>query len=178
MNVQPGSSINFTLGSACTRLRYVLIVPQISGNANYTGANMTTLSPMNSPFSSAPSTTCPYASLIGFNLLVSGASVYQENINYSWQNYLYETRQSGSINGGYSDSLSSGLISYNEWNAGYRFIYVDLSRRSSEASDNIRRSIQVIGTNGSKMAQDYYIITGFEKEINISTQTGSLIANA
>jgi hypothetical protein len=33
-------------------------------------------------------------------------------------------------------------------------------------------------TNGSKFSIDYYIIVNYEREINISTQTGSLILNA
>jgi hypothetical protein len=72
--------------------------------------------------------------------------------------------------------MSSGLISQNDWENGYRFLLADLSRTSSEATDNIMKSIQVVGTNSGSQAIDIYWFLFFEREITIDIQTGSLIA--
>ena len=45
--------------------------------------------------------------------------------------------------------MSSGLLSQSDFENGYRFITADLSRKASEAVDNIAKSVQVIGTNSS-----------------------------
>jgi hypothetical protein len=79
------------------------------------------------------------------------------------------------LNGGVSLGLSSGLLSQNDWENGYRFCYVDLSRRISQPNDDISRSLQVLFTNSAAFAMDYYFIIGYEKAITISTSTGSLI---
>jgi hypothetical protein len=54
--------------------------------------------------------------------------------------------------------MSSGLINQLDYESGYRFIVSDLSRTPSEASDNVSKSIQVIGTNSGKSNQ--LIFTG------------------
>ena len=130
---------------------------------------------MNSPFSSSPGTTAPQASITNLNVLVSGQNIYQSNYMYDFEEFLQEVHGSNAINGGISLGLSSGLLSQNDWENGYRFCYVDLSRRISQPNDDISRSIQVMFTNSANYATDYYFIIGFEKSITISTSTGSLI---
>jgi hypothetical protein len=72
--------------------------------------------------------------------------------------------------------MSSGLISQNDWENGYRFLLADLSRTPSEATDNTMKSIQVVGTNSGDKAIDIYWFVFFEREITIDIQTGSLVA--
>ena len=84
-------------------------------------------------------------------------------------------RGSNSVNGGIPLGFSSGILSQSDWENGYRFIYVDLCRRLSQANDDISRSIQVIFTNSAAYMIDYWYFIGFEKEINISTSTGALV---
>jgi hypothetical protein len=50
--------------------------------------------------------------------------------------------------------MSSGLLDQLDYEARYRFLVSDLSRCPSEASDNISKSIQVIGTNSGKYPID------------------------
>jgi hypothetical protein len=180
VNVQAGGSLSLNLTNGISRLRSILIVPFVSSayHRNAAAAANTTQSPSLSPFTSCPSTTATTAIIRSFNVSISGTTIYQENLDYDWQHYLYETRQSGSINGGLSAGLSSGLISYRDWCNGYRYYYVDLSRRTSQASDNISRSISISGTNGSKIPMDYYVVVNYGREINLSTLTGALILNA
>jgi hypothetical protein len=130
---------------------------------------------MNSPFSSSPGTTAPQASITNLNLLVSGQTIYQSNYMYGFEEFLHEVRGSYALNGGISLGLSSGLLSQNDWENGYRFCYVDLSRRVSQPNDDISRSIQVIFTNTANVAMDYFYIIGYEKSVTVSTSIGSLI---
>jgi hypothetical protein len=180
-----GSNVSQILTNGVSRPRYLLIIPQLAGSINgSTVANLTTSynagvgqlgTPMNSPFSSSPGTTAPHASITNLNVLVSGQNVYQSNYTYGFEEWLQEVRGSNALNGGISLGLSSGLLSQNDWENGYRFIYVDLSRRISQPNDDISRSIQVIFTNSANIAMDYFYIIGFEKQLVISTSTGSLI---
>jgi hypothetical protein len=185
LSIASGSNVSQILTNGVSRPRYLLIVPQLAGSINGSAvANLTTSyvggvgqlgTPMNSPFSSSPGTTAPQASITGLNLLVSGQTIYQSNYMYGFEEYLQEVRGSNALNGGISLGLSSGLLSQNDWENGYRFCYVDLSRRISQPNDDISRSIQVLFTNSSTVAMDYFYIIGYEKSITISTSTGSLI---
>jgi hypothetical protein len=185
LNNASGSNVSQILTNGVSRPRYLLIVPQLAGAINGSAnANLTTSytagvgqlgTPMNSPFSSSPATTAPHASITNLNVLVSGQTIYQSNYTYGFESWLQEVRGSNALNGGISLGLSSGLLSQNDWENGYRFIYVDLSRRISQPNDDISRSLQVIFTNSASYAMDYFYIVGYEKSITISTSTGSLI---
>ena len=163
----------------------MLICPFLSGQINgSTTASLTSsytvgIGPLgftsNSPFSSSPATTGPQASISNLNILVSGQTIYQSNYIYGFESFLNEIRGSNSLNGGIPLGMSSGLLSQSEWENGYRFVYVDLSRRLSQANDDIARSIQVSFTNSAAYMVDYIYIVAFEKELQISTSTGALV---
>ena len=72
--------------------------------------------------------------------------------------------------------MSSGLLSQTDFENGYRFITADLSRKPSEAVDNIAKSIQCIGTNSGLYPIDIFWFVFYEREIEVDIQTGSLIA--
>ena len=86
-----------------------------------------------------------------------------------------ENRQANAVNGGLYLGLSSGILSQSDFENGYGFVYVDLSRNISQASDDTSRSIQVVGLNSSAVMVDYYCIVGYERSITLSTSTGSLV---
>ena len=94
---------------------------------------------------------------------------------YGFEEWLNEVRGSNALNGGISLGLTSGLLSQNDWENGYRFCYIDLSKRMSQANDDISRSIQVSFTNAASYTMDYFYIIGYEKQLQISTSTGALI---
>jgi len=186
-NQAPNSQISQILTNGVSRPRYLLIIPQLAGAINGSavgtigsswsaGVGSASLgTPMNSPFSSSPGTTAPQGSISNINVLVSGQVIYQSNYLFGFEEYLQEIRGSNALNGGIPLGLSSGLLSQNDWENGYRFTYVDLSRRISQPNDDISRSIQVIFTNASPYVMDFFYIIGFEKSITVSTSTGSLI---
>ena len=189
LNQPSNGSVSQLLTNGVSRPRYLIIVPQLAANingslktslastfvANAGGYAATLGSPMNSPFSSSLGTTGFQAAISSLNILVSGQSVYQSNYMYGFEEFLHEVRGSNSINGGVPLGLSSGLLSQNDWENGYRFVYVDLSKRMSQSNDDISRSIQVSFTNSAAYAVDYFYILGYEKQITLSTSTGALI---
>lgn len=174
LNIGAGANFNQILTNSIARGRRLIGVPQISSAFNYAGT-AGTIAPMNSPFSTSPNTTSRTA-ITNYNVLVSGANLYQQNINYSVENFIQEIRKTNSINGGMGLGLSSGLINQLDYESGYRFIVSDLSRTPSEASDNVSKSIQVIGTNSGAYPIDILWFLEFEREVEIDIATGSLIA--
>ena len=184
-NNASNSTVSQVLTNGISRPRSILIIPQLAGTVN--GSAIATLataysagvgvlgSPMNSPFSSSPATTGFQAAISNLNILVSGQNIYQSNYLYGFEQFLQEVRGSNAINGGIPLGLTSGLLSQTDWENGYRYCYIDLSRRLSQANDDISRSIQVSFTNSAAYAADYFFIISYEKEIVISTSTGALI---
>jgi len=185
LNVARGGNFSQILTNGISRPRYLLLCCQIAAaihgtaalqtDVNYTAGVGLLGSPMNSPFSSSPITTAPYGAISNFNVLVSGSALYQSNINYGFEHWLQEVRGSNAINGGIGLGLSSGILSQQDWEGGYRYIYVDLSRKASQSQDDISRSIQIIGTNSAAYAMDIFAIVGYEREFTVSTGTGSLV---
>jgi hypothetical protein len=173
LNIGAGANFNQILTNSIARGRRLIIVPQIAAAFNSAGT-AGTIAPMNSPFTSSPNTTSN-TSITNYNVLVSGANLYQQNLNYSVEHFIQELRKTNSVNGGMSLGMSSGLINQLEYESGYRFIVSDLSRTPSEASDNVSKSIQVIGTNSGKYAIDLFCFLEFSREVEIDIGTGSLL---
>ena len=109
---------------------------------------------MNSSFSSSPGTSGPQASISNLNILVSGSNIYQSNYVYGYEQFLREVRGSNAINRGIPLGLLSALLSQSDWENRYRFVYIDLSRRLSQANDNILQSIRVSFTNSTAYMTD------------------------
>jgi hypothetical protein len=171
LNIPPNGNFNQILTNSIARGRKLIGIPILSENFAGTAG---IISPLASPFSSSPSTTARNV-ITNFNVLVSGSNLYQSNLNYTFEQFQNELRKEG-INGGGSLGMSSGLISQNDFENGYRFIVADLSRTPSEATDNVSKSIQVTGTNTGDKAISIFWFLVFEREVEIDVQTGSLIA--
>jgi len=113
--------------------------------------------------------------LTNFNVQLSGINIYQSNLNYTFETFMQNFRGANSLNGGISNEMSSGLIDKNRYESGYGIVFVDLSLKPSQASDNVSRSVQILGTNNSLVSLDLFCILAYEKEITISVSTGSLV---
>jgi len=84
-------------------------------------------------------------------------------------------RGGNSLNGSISNDMSSGLIDKNKYESGYGIVYVDLSLKPSQSSDNVSRSVNVLGTNNSLASLDSFCILAYQKEIDLNLSTGSLV---
>ena len=165
LSIPAGGNYNQILSNSVARIRKIVGFPQISASANFAGT-AGFISPMNSPFTSAPTTTTT-TPITNMNVLISGTNLYQANYNYTYESFLQELHKCNSINGGGSLGLSSGLISQNDFENGYRFIVNDVSRTQSQATDDIGKSVQVIGTNASTMPIDITWVIFYEREFEI-----------
>jgi len=156
LNTVVGGQINPIITCGISRLRGILIVPQLASTSNgATGSSFgssapttsvvgtTTIgSPVISPFSSSPGTCGPWHRATNFNVFISGNARYQQNINYSFEHFFNETRKNGTY-GNLMPQIASGLIGQSYWEAGYGFIYVNLDRWANLAIDNAPKSVQV-----------------------------------
>jgi hypothetical protein len=174
LDIGVGANFNQILTNAISRGRKIIIVPQISASFNNAGLGGK-IAPANSPFSTCPCTTSD-SEISNFNVLVSGSNLYQSNLSYSYEQFVQELRKTSSINGGLSTGMSSGLIDQLDFESGYRFLVADISHSVSQASDNVSKSLQIIGTNSSRYPIDLLVFVSFQREVEISLESGSLIA--
>ena len=174
LSVGANASFSQILTNGISRVRKIIGIPQIAANFNFAGT-AGTIAPMNSPFSSSPATSTGQA-ITNFNVLLSGVQLYAQNYNFSIEHFYQELRKINSTNGGSTIGMSSGLLSQTDFENAYRFITADLSRKPSEAVDNISKSIQVIGTNSGTYPIDIFWFVFYERQIEVDIQTGSLIA--
>jgi len=185
--IQSGGALNQILTNSISRPRYLLGIPFLAGSINGSAdiratsflngaiAGATAISTLASPFSTAPATCLPLHAISNFNVLVSGSAIYQSNYQYKFEHFLQEVRSSNALNGGVTLGMTSGLLSQTDWENSYGYIYVDLSRKSGQAQDDVGRSIQVQLNNIGPTAVEYLFFIGYEREITISTSTGALV---
>jgi hypothetical protein len=187
LNIQSGGTVNAILTNGISRLKGLLIIPQISATVHggtltgttFASANTfipsTLGTPMQSPFSSSPGTCAPFARITNFNVALSGVNWYQSNVNYGFEQFQNEIRHAHSHNGGEIIGSSSGLLTKSDWENAYGYIYVNLDRRPDQSSDDTSRSVQITFTNASSITLDYYVVLYYQREITIATATGALV---
>jgi len=81
------------------------------------------------------------------------------------------------LNGSLTTSLSSGLISKQDFQSLYRYYYGNCSR-SLPSEEGVAKAIQIQGTILSPLATavDLMCFVEFEREVTIDLRTGSRIA--
>ena len=176
-NVGPNANINNLITSGISRLRGFLMVPIISAASNVCG-----LDGKQSPFSSCPATTFPYAKIQNFQLQISGKPVFSTPVSHTQLLYSQMLRPELSINGGSLRSLgmSSGCISKTDFESGYTFYWVDLTNLENESDDNTSKSVQVLFQNSVPTAgalnTDFYIYLFFQKELHLNISNGAFLS--
>ena len=150
----------------------LVVIPQINSVANV-GANINIV-PFQSPFDSAPHTTCPLAAIDNFNVQLAGKNVFQQSFQYDFEAFKNEVVSISGIDGGSTVGMSSGLLGYFEWDNAYRYYVADLSRQGT-LNEGIPQSVVLEGDNASGAAMDYYCFIEYEKEVEIDMITGQLL---
>lgn len=179
MQVPTNLAFNFNIANGLVNAKRLIIIPfyhdsNIESNTHTDGYSDFEYMPFEptSPFDSAPATTAPRAYLTDFNVLISNMNIFQQNINYSFENFIQEMSPVNSINGGLGIGCTSGLIDYNMWVNNYRYYVVDLSRRL--AGDNTPKSLSIVGKNSSKYTVDYYCFVEYERHLDLDVETGHI----
>lgn len=175
--VGANANVNNLITSGISRLRGFLMVPIISQASNVCG-----LDGKQSPFSSCPATTFPFAKVQNFQLQISGKPVFATPVSHTQLLYNTMLRPELSINGGSlrSIGMSSGCISKTDFESGYGFYWVNLDSLESEADDNTSKSVQVLFTNNvpgaGNLFTDFYIYLFYQREVHLNISNGAFLS--
>lgn len=149
----------------------VIVIPYLNKASNTT---LTGYPVYQSPFTTEPGTTSPFCAISNFNVQVSGLNLFAQNQSYDYEQFLTEVSPQNSINGGRSTGVASGLISYQDWQHGYRYYVADVSRRLP-LDDTVPKSIQISGTVNCSKTVDLLVFIEYERSITFDMATGAVI---
>lgn len=164
-NISAGGVFNSLLSNGLPNPKRLIILPFQS-----TTMTPAVISPLLSPFDTAPATTTPMVSLTQLNVQVAGRNVWASNAIYDYEDFMHELSETG-LNGGKTTGLSSGLLSELDFSQNYRFYVCNLGRRLPNELD-VPKSVSITGTNNSQVALDLLVFVEYEKAINVDVATG------
>jgi hypothetical protein len=163
-----GASFNSILTNGILDPQELLIVPVIAASSNDN-----TLDDFKSPFSACPGSTTPGCGISQLQVLLSGKAIFQQPVNYLYENYQYEVSKTG-LSGGIETGDCSGLISALGFEHNQKYYVVDLKRRTKGA-DKVPLSVQVSGVNNSSVTVDYYCFITYQRSLTIEAMSGAIV---
>jgi hypothetical protein len=168
LGIVNGAQAQVNLTTALPNVEMLIILPFHTNGGTQVAA---TSAMFQSPFNTSPATTMPGGMLAfqNFNVSVSGQNVFNNNLNFGYDDWVNEVKKCG-LNAGLSRELASGLISKTTWEWS-PFIIADLSRRPLSA-DKTFQSVNVSMTNQTGVTMDYYCFILYQKEVQIDVVTG------
>lgn len=170
IGIQTNQNFNNILTNTAVNPKELVIIPMINSASNGSAQ----LIPYQSPFDTAPCTTCPLAQIYNFQVILSGENIWQQAQLYDFDQFQSELSKDGDcLLGGVDDQLSSGLIGMRHFQWGYRYYVANLGRRL-QLCDGVPRSIQISGRNNSSVTIDLFTFTVFEKVMKINLVTGEI----
>ena len=171
----PNGSFNFLVSNGISNLVEIVVCPFISSTYNGTGNPASSFSTLVSPFASEPATCSPLMFINNWNIQISGVNAFINNKNFGYEEFQDELYGVGSVNGGKTDGLSSGLISQNDFLNNYGYLVANVARRLPE-EDRTPKSIQIIGNNMTQVPMDLFVFAVMEKEISIDLYSGKRLS--
>lgn len=172
LNVTSGvATINQVINNGTSNLVRLWILPYAGNTFLANGSNAQ--SELASPFSCAPSTCAPWVQFTNFNVFVSGTAIFNQNVNYTWETFVNETKGNLSLNSGEDPMLTSGLVSYADWIRS-PWICVDISRRlegDRESPKQIQVEFNAL-TSLSSLNFNFYV--EHQKTIGLDVLTGMI----
>jgi hypothetical protein len=168
-------SFNFLVSNGLPNLKSIVIMSFLpaasNGVATATAEYVSVpVSSLLSPFASSGGTPDPVA-LTNLNIQISGKNLFNDNIQYDYQEFLHQFVSSNQLNGSLTTGYASGLIGEAEWSDLYRYYYADCSRGLPQEA-GVSRSIQISGTNQSPVAINLMIFASFTRSITIDVRSG------
>lgn len=167
----PNGSFNFLVSNGLANMVEIVVCPFIASTYNGTGNSTTSWSPIVSPFGSEPASLSPLMYINNFNIQISGVNAFINSKQFGYEQFQDELYGVGSINGGRTDGLSSGLISQNDFLNNYGYLVANVSRRLPE-EDRVPKSVQILGSNLTQVPIDIVVFCVLEKEITIDLFSG------
>jgi hypothetical protein len=176
-NQSVNSPFNILVSNGIPNLRSVLVscfLPSVSNGT--AAANAVRSSTLLSPFCSTPSSPDPLI-IQNFQIQVSGKNLFVNQLQYDAEVFYEQLVSSNQLNGGLTTSLSSGLVSKQDFQSLYRYYYGNCSR-SLPSEEGVAKAIQIQGTILSPIATavDLMVFCEFEREITIDLRTGARLA--
>jgi len=173
-DVGESGTFNTILTNGILNPKCLVIMPFIKNTSTNVGS--LNLNQFQSPFDSAGGTTAPEVSIINFQCMLAGSNVFNNIEQYSYSQFLDEFQHLFAINGSNTTGINSGLIGKYQWDNAYRFYVCDLSRRI-KFEDKIPKSVQIEGTNNTKLPMSYVCFLLFERSITLNANTGEIITS-
>ncbi len=176
-NQSVNSPFNILVSNGIPNIRSVLVscfLPSVSNGTAAAGAVRS--STLLSPFCSTPSSPDPLI-IQNFQIQISGKNLFVNPVQYDAEVFYEQLVSSNQLNGGLTTSLSSGLVSKQDFQSLYRYYYGNCSR-SLPSEEGVAKAIQIQGTILSPIATavDLMCFVEFEREITIDLRTGSRLA--
>ena len=174
-NIASGESFNHLVSNGISNLKAVFIVPFLSttNTKSVTVGDVTTVTTVgvnnnvNLFDDGGPQLM---AHINNFNVLVGGSNVLHQDSRYTYQQFNNEFFNEFGINGNQSPGLGSCLIDFKSW-LKKPYYYVNCSRIPLE-QQKLYRSLQIKGTNSSKLPIDYVIFAIYEKNFQLDVISG------
>ena len=178
-NQSVNSPFNILVSNGIPNIRSVLVMPFLPSVSNGSVAGIAGAvrsSTLLSPFCSTPSSPDPLI-IQNFQIQVSGKNLFINQQVYDFENFVEQLVSSNQLNGGLTTSLSSGLVSKQDFQSLYRYYYGNCSR-SLPSEEGVAKAIQIQGTILSPIATavDLMVFVEFEREITIDLRTGARLA--
>lgn len=193
-NQSAGANINILVSNGIPNIKQVIVIPFLTASgvsengpavlAPYnvsvatadtpTGPAPIKTSTLLSPFATAGATPDPIQ-LGNFQILISGNTLFQQQLQYSFEDFYEQMVSINQLNGGVTTGLASGLVGLKEWSYLYRY-YVGNASRILPSEEGMARSVQLQCINQSLVAIDLMVFVVYEKSITVSLQTGQEIA--
>jgi hypothetical protein len=165
-----GGSFNNLITNGIAGIKSVLVIPYHSPVA----AVNNSISPLQSAFDTAGSTTSPLTFLNNFNVVVSGQNALYNSQRYTYEEFLNQLIGCNGVNGSQIDGLSSGLISQYDFESCYNFYYVNVER-CLPVERGVSKSVNIIGQNMSAFAVDLYVFIEYMVSLQINLLTGQRV---
>jgi hypothetical protein len=170
---QAGQSFDQLVFNNVSRMRKLVMLPYgLNTESNLPSSDLV------SPWSSFGGSylSAPLARITDFNIQVSGAQLFPQNLT-TLQQFYTEFKQCQMINGGAvgPDVPQNSLISMYDYGMQYGAIVVDLSRRL-ESTDPLTQTVSISFRNPTKRNLGFMCFLYYQKEINIDAQLGVLVA--
>lgn len=175
LNVGAGQNFNNLITNGIANIKSVLVVPFFAQGTSGSGVAETNFQQWQSPFDTAGAgTTAPMVALGNFNVQISGQNAIYNNQKYLFEEFCNQLYGENAVNGGLTDGLTSGLISFLDWQNLYCYYYVNVERMLP-VEKSVPKSVQLLGTNYSQRAINLWVFIEYEVEIRVDLATGSRV---
>ena len=167
---------NSLLTNGIANLKSVLVLPFYSPAAGAANTGIPVGIPVyQSPFDPAGTgPTSPLCMLTNFNVVVSGQNAIYNTQMRAFEQFNNQLYGAHSVNSGLTDGLCSGLINAQNFEMGYNYFYVNVSR-SLSVEESVPKSVQIVGQNLSTKTIDLFCFLEYGCEIAIDILTGSRV---